>query len=335
VLKLNLEIVDDIPLSNNLSVQFCDDCNFYYSNSDNVQEDYDLYYKTFNNYKNYNNCLDKDERCCIFLDEFISKNNINTIIDYGSGNGDLSKMLSKKYNVDVYDIDMKKNTNEYDFLILSHVLEHIYNLNEFVDTISLNIKDNGYLYIEVPNAEYYNEFNDLCPLQEINLEHINFFSKYALNKLLLNKGFICINLIDDYFLLNDSKYHIIRGVFKKNSKNVSLLEYIESGNDIIKKYNIKRLSEFEYIYIYGCGQFLFKLFNEIQKHSNIKNIVDDNKCYENRKIKDINIIDGNALFDKITDGDTVVITSLVHSKSIKEKLLKLGKSLNILLISEL
>jgi glycosyltransferase involved in cell wall biosynthesis len=119
---------------------------------------------------------------------------------------------------------MEKNTNKYDCLILSHVLEHIYDLNKFIETISLNIKEDGYLYIEIPNAEFYSYFNDSCPLQEINLEHINFFSKYALNKLLLNNGFLSVSILDDYFLLNNYKYYVIRAIFKKKSINKSFLK---------------------------------------------------------------------------------------------------------------
>jgi hypothetical protein len=218
IINLDLQIVGDIPLDNKISVYFCDDCNFYYSDSNNTQDDYNLYYKLFNNYKNYRYCFDKDERCFGFLKDFFKKNDIMNIIDYGSGNGDLSELLSSEFNVDIYDIDMPINTNLYDCLILSHVLEHIYNIDEFINTVSKNIKDDGYLYIEVPNSEYYSFFNDLCPLQEINLEHINFFSKFALNKLLLNKGYISITLLDDYFMLNNTKYFVIRGIFKKKSK---------------------------------------------------------------------------------------------------------------------
>ena len=88
-----------------------------------------------------------------------------------------------------------KNTNKYDCLVLSHVLEHIYDLNSFIDKISENINDNGFLYIEIPNAEFYDKIVDICPLQEINLEHINFFSKYALNKILIHHNYTCLTII--------------------------------------------------------------------------------------------------------------------------------------------
>jgi len=335
VLKLDLQIINDIPLSNEINVLFCEKCNFYFSVSNNTQEDYNLYYSIFNNYKNYNYCFDKDERCFNFLNDFFIKTNITNIIDYGSGNGDLSKLLSSNYSVEQYDIGMEKNTNKYDCLILSHVLEHIYDLNKFIETISSNIKDDGYLYIEIPNAEFYCHFNDYCPLQEINLEHINFFSKYALNKLLLNNGFLCISLLDDFFLLNNCKYYIIRGIFKKKSINKSFLKYIENGKTMIDNYNFKNLSIYPKIYIYGCGQFLFKIINKIYEYTTIINIVDDNDCYREKNIYNITIIDYNILIKQILPNDVIIITSLLYSKKIKEKLQAINKNITILDITEL
>ena len=331
VLKLNLEIVNDIPLSNKLVINYCDNCNFYYSNSTSVQKDYDLYYEIYNNYSNYNYCLDKDKRCFDFLKEIVKKYNIKNIIDYGSGNGDLHKLLSEEYDiVDKYDIGMEKNIKKYDLLILSHVLEHIYDLDKFTDIILTNIKDDGYLYIEVPNAEFYNEFNDSCPLQEINLEHINFFSKFALNKLLLNKGFICTELLDDYFILNKNKYHIIRGVFKLKSKNNNFLNYLNTGNSIIEEYKYEKLSKYPNIYVYGCGQFLFKLFNNIKKYTNIINIVDDNICYNDKKIDTVSIINYNNLKNIINQNNVVLITSLIHYSILEKKILDLNKDIIII-----
>ena len=60
VLQLQLQIVNDIQLSSNISVYFCKKCNFYYSDSNSKQVDYDIYYTNFNNYKNYTASFDKD-----------------------------------------------------------------------------------------------------------------------------------------------------------------------------------------------------------------------------------------------------------------------------------
>ena len=56
----------------------------------------------------------------------LSKYGIKNILDYGSGNGKLSELLSKEYKVDTFDIGMNNPSNKHDCLILSPVLEHIY-----------------------------------------------------------------------------------------------------------------------------------------------------------------------------------------------------------------
>lgn len=336
VYTLYLQLVNDIPLSNKLSVYGCERCNFYYSNSHSTQIDYDVYYTKFNNYQNYNSCLNKDERCFAFLNDFFQKHNITSLIDYGSGNGDLAKFLSSHFEVDRYDIGMQENIKQYDCLILSHVLEHIYSFDSFIDTISNNIKNDGYLYIEVPNAEFYKEFNDSCPLQELNIEHINFFSKFALNKLLIKKGFTSITVIDDYFILNNTKYYVIRGIFQKKGTNRSFLEYIDNGSRIISSYNYASLTKYPKIYVYGCGQFLFKLFDHIQEYTIIINVVDDNICYTDKHICNVGIISHKMLCDKIEENDVILITTLVYSNKIKEKIKNsIYKPVTVLDISEL
>ena len=61
--------------------------------------------------------------------------NINEILDYGSGNGKLAKLLSDNFKVTEFDIGMCDNKNSYDCVIVSHVLEHIYDLDTFISNV--------------------------------------------------------------------------------------------------------------------------------------------------------------------------------------------------------
>jgi len=323
----------DTILNDELNIIYCNNCNLFFSDSNNTQNDYNKYYTTFNNYKNEKYCLDKDERCSIFLKSNLK--NVNTILDYGSGNGVLSQLLENEFKVDIYDIGMDINTNVYDCLILSHVLEHIYDVNEFIINISKNITNNGYLYIEVPNSEFYHKMVDLCPLQEINIEHINFFSKFALNKLLIKHNFSAVCLYDDYFIINQCEYPVIRALFKKNVTNNSFIRYIESGKSIIDSYNFQKLKQFEKIYIYGCGQFLFKIFNRILEQVNVINIIDDNTSYTYNYIEKIKIINFETYLLNAQPYDTILIASLIHYNAIQTKITTMTKNINIINITEL
>jgi hypothetical protein len=332
---IKLSFVNDIKLNNILHIYYCKECNFYYSDSGNIQEDYNNYYKEFNNYKKSVIYSDKDECCNIYLRDKLQNENVKTIIDYGSGNGKLKDLLSDLYEVEEYDIGMKQPEQKYDCLILAHVLEHIYDINKLIETISLNIKDNGLLYIEIPNAEYYDKITDICPLQEINIEHINFFSKYALNKLLIKHNYQAVSLIDDYFTIKDHKYYVIRGIFSKNKQNISFKNYICNGYEQISKYNFANLNKYKNIYVYGCGQFLFKIFDNICNNINVINVIDDNPCYLNKKISNVVVIDYLKYSEICNDGDVILLTSLIHDQTLKSKLQKINKNITILSVNDM
>ena len=227
---------------------------------------------------------------------------------------------------------MPINNNLYDVIILSHVLEHIYDLPTFINTVSNNLNVDGLLYIEIPNAEYYDKMSDICPLQEINLEHINFFSKYALNKFMIANNYVCLKLDDDFFYhKNDIKYYVIRGIFKKNLKNDNFITYLTNGITYIDDLVLDQIKN-KNIYVYGCGQFLFKIIGKICKIATITNIIDDNTCYLNKSIKNIEIINYDMLKNQIKDNDTILLVTKIHDATIKEKLLKLNIKLNIITI---
>lgn len=332
---IKLSLVNDIKLNNMLSIYYCYECNFYYSDSNNTQEDYNNYYKEFNNYKKGTVYSDKDEKCNSYLKDKLQPEKIKTIIDYGSGNGKLKELLSDQFIVEEYDIGMIQPEKKYDCLILSHVLEHIYDLSLFINEISKNINDNGLLYIEVPNAEYYDKITDICPLQEINIEHINFFSKYALNKLLMKHNYHAVSLVDDFFMIKDSKYFVIRGIFAKNKQNMSLKKYLENGSEKISKYFFSNLKQYKNIYVYGCGQFLFKIFDEIQNNCNIINIIDDNMCYLDKKLQNVQIINYDLYKRIASDKDVILLTSLIHDQTLKNKILEIKKNINIISVNDL
>ena len=329
---VKLSMVNDIKLNNSINIYYCQECNFYYSDSGNTQDDYNNYYKEFNNYKKGEIYSDKDERCNIYLKNELQGQNVNSIIDYGSGNGKLKDMLSDKYEIEEYDIGMEQPSKKYDCLILSHVLEHIYDIDKFIETISLNINDNGLLYIEIPNSEYYDKITDICPLQEINIEHINFFSKYALNKLLIKHNYYTVSLIDDYFMIKDYKYYVIRGIFSKNKQNTSFKNYLYNGTEQISKYSFTNLNNYNNIYVYGCGQFLFKIFDNICNNVNVINVIDDNPCYLNKKISNVVVINYEMYSEISNDGDVILLTSLIHDQTLKSKLQKINKNITILTV---
>jgi FlaA1/EpsC-like NDP-sugar epimerase len=221
---------------------------------------------------------------------------------------------------------MEITTKKYDCITICHVLEHIYDLDAFIKNIINNLSENGIVYIEVPNAEYYSEFQSFGPLQEINLEHINFFTKYALSKIMINHNFIPLKVEDDHFTINNTKYYIIRSLFQIKNNNNSFEKYIKNGIDIID--NIKFTDGYCNIYVYGCGQYLFKIFNKIKESFNIINIIDDNPNYLHQTINNIKIINFDEFKLKIgNDKCNILIATQNYSIRIIEKLKQINHKL--------
>jgi len=58
---INLTLPSEINLNSTLEIYHCKSCNFYYSDSNNNQKDYDNYYLKFNNYIDYTPSNNKDK----------------------------------------------------------------------------------------------------------------------------------------------------------------------------------------------------------------------------------------------------------------------------------
>jgi hypothetical protein len=201
-------------------------------------------------------------------------------------------------------------------------------LNNFFDVVKQNLDTNGLVYIEIPNSEYYNFMHYDIPLQEINIEHINFFSKYSLSKLLIMNNFTPVSIIDDSFNIKDkTPYHVIRGIFKLNSVNTGFDKYVIDGMNSLKNAQQKLQDMNGKFYIYGMGAFTSKIINTF--HDKIIDIVDDNPSYKGKTILGKEIINYYDFKLKVKNKDNIVITIIFSSEKIKTKLLGLDSTLNV------
>lgn len=134
-------------------------------------------------------------------------------LDIGCGNGDFLLAMQKK-GFDVYGVEPNKDAKEFcpaplggrifynslkesnfqpktfDVITCFQSLEHVYNLKATLLEMNRIIKDNGILYICVPNSEFL-EARLFGPYY-YNLEaprHLYFFSKKTLGRLLSAHGF--------------------------------------------------------------------------------------------------------------------------------------------------
>ena len=143
---------------------------------------------------------------------------------------------------------------------------------------------------------------------------------------MVKHNFIPLKVEDDHFTINNTKYYIIRSLFQIKNNNNSFENYIKNGIDIID--NIKFTDGYCNIYVYGCGQYLFKIFNKIKESFNIINIIDDNPNYLHQTINNIKIINFDEFKLKVgNDKCNILIATQNYSIRIIEKLKQINHKL--------
>ncbi len=195
------------------------------------------------------------------------------VLEIGCGQGDrlirLQRLLEDQFhlNVDCCDyspeainiasnrglraklggIEFFKNDGPYDIVILSHVLEHVVNLNLFLDKIKEITNNNALIYIEVPGildlenkAEY-----DFSYQSYSVLAHIYAFSLATLSNVMYSKGYklikgtefvraiFSLKSSENYLAIEDPFKQIMLGLKKANSAH---LKFLENRNNPIKVY---------------------------------------------------------------------------------------------------
>ena len=124
---------------------------------------------------------------------YLKRQNAYNILEIGPGPGAFVKVWMESYSKSTYSViesdkscynDLKRlgvkiieNVNEnYDFIIISHVLEHVTNPNDFLTPFIKQLKKGGYLFVEVPCMDWRHK--------NIDEPHLLFFDKKAMSVLL-------------------------------------------------------------------------------------------------------------------------------------------------------
>jgi hypothetical protein len=118
------------------------------------------------------------------LAECVKSYNPINILDIGGMDGELQKRFSHYDNCDIQGVG-DKNKARYEAVILSHTLEHIYDIGAMFERIDAALNDTGYLFIEVPVHLGYND----PKLYDLHFQHVNKFRPIDLERLCTQKGY--------------------------------------------------------------------------------------------------------------------------------------------------
>ncbi|MCS6824416.1 MAG: class I SAM-dependent methyltransferase [Cytophagaceae bacterium] len=215
----------------NFDLYFCNECDLLFTNPRPNENDAILYYDS----KNYVSHSDEAKGITNKLYVIVRKYTLNKklsiinklhpqkgkLLDIGCGSGHFLYACKKNgWNVagiEVNDI-ARKNAEElvnenilkeinlvdknhpFDIITLWHVLEHIYNLNEYLLKINNLLNHKGYLIIAVPNHQSYDckKYKQYWAAYDVP-RHVYHFSKKSLEYVLNDSGFKIVDILPMIF----------------------------------------------------------------------------------------------------------------------------------------
>ena len=132
--------------------------------------------------------------------------------------------------------DINKELKNASFVFSIHSLEHFYNPEEFINHVNKNTNDDCYLYLEVPNSSYENDWTD-----SFYLSHLNNFSKCSIIKMLNNNGYYLYSLLNPQEIYSNYQNSICAIFTKRKNENliVHLNETVTTDNYKPRNFNLE------------------------------------------------------------------------------------------------
>jgi len=354
------------------SVVSCDLCGFIFADNIPSQEVFNEYYGRIEKYEfNYGDgrvSSDYGEyfkNVFGFIDCHVKNDKNIKILDIGCASGDLLNVFKENgygdllgiepsvgsddkahdlYGVNVINDSLQniELNEEFDLIILSAVLEHLVDISEVMGHVNDLLKDNGLLFIEVPDVERFHE-SIPAPFQQFNMEHVNFFSEYSLKNLMSKWGLDVVDIsfedcVADSVVMPDL-YLLSRKTSGNNSEimfdvksNKAISRYIEYSEIISHKLNsavVDIIDGVDRVMVWGVGthtKFLLDFGLNIEK---VSCFIDSNSRYKGGFLNGVEIIEPNMINQDIP----ILISSLSYHEEIEVQIrsvLKLeNKILNI------
>ena len=207
-----------VPLPTAYNIVACSRCGLVYADTPGSQADYVRYYTEFSRYEDAvtasggaDDAADAErlEKTASWLSQYLHKD--ARVVDIGCGNGGLLAALARCLPLSLTGIDPARRCSErvraagfsawqghlnqlpeigghYDLVILSHVLEHVVDVDGALSSVKNLLAPGGRIYIEVPDAFRYH-LDRFPPFYFFDPEHINHFDLHALTALGATHGF--------------------------------------------------------------------------------------------------------------------------------------------------
>lgn len=287
----------------------CKACGFVFVNNTPNQKYYNTYYREMSKYEVTRDQSLHKTSLKFILAFFRTKALKNiSILDIGCSTGEMLHMLQKEGYTNLSGIDpspeckrmakkkfrLKIETENiytffpkrrYDFIILSAVLEHLVDLQLAVKKIEQLLEFNGHVFISVPDAEsFYKKFDE--PFGEFSIEHINFFSRSYLLRLLSN--FSPSTLVVEN--------NAIFSIWQKQSGLVySMGQYIKQSEERLRRIEQIIDQAPEKMVVWGAGSLTRRLLRTTRLHQKVVVIVDRDKNLIGESLERVKIVPPSEL----------------------------------------
>lgn len=346
-------ILIDEPISNSL----CLSCGHVFNETgarNKVESFYSDSYKLMNTnssaefkYFNNNSGLGLSSLRFDVLSQITSLKKTGKILDIGCGKGNfLLEFSSKNPEWKLFGVELSKNAlkftkqnlpsailyeglfnsdifdEKFDIITTMGVLEHLEEPKTFLNEVSLNLKDDGLFFFDVPNFK-------LNPIDLHVFDHLNHFTKETLQNLINSSNFKIVKVIefnDKLPLFLICKKSSIKQPIKNFSSMMKELihDHINFNNSMFELYK-KTMATYDTIGVFGLGLHIWAAIqNNILKKENIYAFFDENDSLIGTKKQNIPI----KSITELRELDTIPLVfslnpcymDLVRTKLDKEKI---------------
>ncbi len=246
-----------------------------------------------------------------------------------------AELARRTYGLNVHSasVDTFVASERFDLVSLCGVLEHIADLRRSMERISALLRDDGYLFIAVPDASSFGQAVPAEPFLEFALEHINFFSATSLDNLLRACGFEKVAVVSQHNDFYDNNYllALYRRVAERSSAIVSdseaapsLRAYVDlsrQGLQPLEAVATQLVASQEPLLIWGAGALTSRLLcDTCLGQANICGVIDRNRGLQGKKLLNTLITPPDSIGNH--QGATVFIASTTYATEIRETVLR-------------
>ncbi|MBK8693374.1 MAG: class I SAM-dependent methyltransferase [Deltaproteobacteria bacterium] len=298
------DLPDEDPLPREYDVVACAACGFAFADTPASQSTYDAYYADRSKYEDrtvgtgggdnpYD--LQRLEAVAAFLASHIPWHD-RPVLDLGCANGGLLQALSRHGFTRLFGVDPSpgcaanvralgfeghvgglfaaSDLGRFGLVSLTHVLEHVRDLDAATSALRSLVDDDGLLYVETPDAAGYAGCLR-APFQDFNTEHINHFTRRSLESLLGAAG---IRPRDErreglrrrpehpdpavFTLARRVEATVAAPVYDRDSVD-RVREYVQRSSDELRRLDAVIAPHLDApLQVWGTGQLLFKLLHD-------------------------------------------------------------------------